>query len=180
VVRSSEPRGSFVPDNNPEKGEWYWVDVPALAQATGLPQNAQLIEVLATTHHLCAATVAEEMTHMIASEGGVTVRPLHTKAHLGSSCYLECFVCHPSAIQVIDTESEASQARSSAPTSMEILAMRTRSQATPEQYPLSRNVEDLLTYSVMPHDHRNYALTWFALSGATAFLAVRAARARVR
>jgi len=46
VTRSSEPRSSFVPDNVPAKGEWYWIEVPAIAKAAGLPQDTQLIEVL--------------------------------------------------------------------------------------------------------------------------------------
>lgn len=74
---------------------------------------------------------------------------------------------------------EASHARSSAPTSMEVLALRTRTNsAAQERYPLPRGLEDLMNFSVMPDDHRNYALTWFALSGATALLAVRAAKGR--
>ncbi len=83
-----------------------------------------------------------------------------------------------SVLQVIDMGAEGSQARSSAPTSMELLALRTRAHAAAEQYPLPRSLDDLMNFSVMPHDHRNYALTWFALSGATALLAVRAARGR--
>lgn len=46
VTRSSEDRSSFVPDNNAAKGEWYWLDVPAMATAAGLPQDAQLVQVL--------------------------------------------------------------------------------------------------------------------------------------
>ena len=35
---------------------------------------------------------------------------------------------------------------------------------------------DLLKPSVTPADHRNYALTWFTLSGATSFMALRILR----
>jgi hypothetical protein len=45
IVRASEPRGSFVPDNDPAAGQWFWVDVPALAKAAGLPPETPLIEV---------------------------------------------------------------------------------------------------------------------------------------
>jgi surfeit locus 1 family protein len=61
---------------------------------------------------------------------------------------------------------------------MELLAMRTRAPSAAEQYPLPRSLDDLINFSVMPHDHRNYALTWYALSGATALLAISAARGR--
>jgi surfeit locus 1 family protein len=79
-----------------------------------------------------------------------------------------------------DAGNSGSQPRSSAPTTMEILAMRTRSGGSPgePQYPITRSADDLLAFSVMPADHRNYALTWFALAGATAFLAVRAGRVK--
>ena len=45
VARGSEQRGGFVPDNVPERGEWFWVDVPEIAAACGLPRNTPLIEV---------------------------------------------------------------------------------------------------------------------------------------
>lgn len=59
VTRVSEPRSSFVPDNNPGKGEWYWVDVPALAQAAGLPPETQLVEVRAAAVIDCSDEVAK-------------------------------------------------------------------------------------------------------------------------
>lgn len=79
-------------------------------------------------------------------------------------------------VQVIASDFESSPTRSSAPSSMELLALRTRTNSAKEQYPLPRTMEDLMTFSVMPLDHRNYALTWFSLSGATALLALRAGR----
>ena len=35
LLRTSQRRNSFTPDNHPEKGEWYWVDVNALAEHAG-------------------------------------------------------------------------------------------------------------------------------------------------
>ena len=45
MTRGSEKRSVFVPDNNAAKGEWFWVDVPALATAAGLPAETPLVEV---------------------------------------------------------------------------------------------------------------------------------------
>lgn len=45
VIRESEKPSSFVPANTPAKGEWYWVDVPNLARAAGLPPDTPLMEV---------------------------------------------------------------------------------------------------------------------------------------
>ena len=47
VVRTSEKRGGFVPDNAGEL--WYWLDVPAMARAGGLPPETPLIELLTDT-----------------------------------------------------------------------------------------------------------------------------------
>ena len=45
VLRRSEKPSMFVPENNRAKGAWYWLDVPALAQACNLPADTPLLEV---------------------------------------------------------------------------------------------------------------------------------------
>ena len=35
MLRDSQARNSFTPDNNPEKGEWYWADTAAMADYAG-------------------------------------------------------------------------------------------------------------------------------------------------
>ena len=35
MLRLSAKRNRFTPDNRPEKGEWYWVDVDAIAEYAG-------------------------------------------------------------------------------------------------------------------------------------------------
>lgn len=35
VLRESQARNSFTPDNNVDKGEWYWVDIAAMANYAG-------------------------------------------------------------------------------------------------------------------------------------------------
>ena len=35
MLRTSQPRNAFTPDNNPEKGEWYWTDVEKMAETAG-------------------------------------------------------------------------------------------------------------------------------------------------
>ena len=34
-----------MPDNVPTTGEWFWVDVPRMASALGLPPDTPLVEV---------------------------------------------------------------------------------------------------------------------------------------
>ena len=45
VTRVSEDPGSFVPKNNPKTGEWFWIDIPAMATSLGLPSDTPLVEV---------------------------------------------------------------------------------------------------------------------------------------
>ncbi|KAK9864270.1 hypothetical protein WJX84_011136 [Apatococcus fuscideae] len=124
VLRHSEKPSMFVPENEPAKGAWYWLDVPALALACDLPPDTPLLEAL----------------------------------------------------------SEASEStRGPTPSQMDILARRPMPaghQSTAESYPLQRATQDLLHFSVMPDDHRNYALTWFALSAAVLPLGIRALRSK--
>lgn len=39
LLRGSQVRNSFTPDNLPEKGEWYWADVIAMAENAGGEQR---------------------------------------------------------------------------------------------------------------------------------------------
>lgn len=49
LLRTSQVRNSFTPDNIPEKGEWYWVDVNALAEhAGGSSRGVQPVYIEAT------------------------------------------------------------------------------------------------------------------------------------
>jgi surfeit locus 1 family protein len=40
----------FVPHNQPEIGQWFYVDVPAMAQTVGLPPDVTYIEAVSTTN----------------------------------------------------------------------------------------------------------------------------------
>ena len=35
MLRTAQKRNKFTPDNNPDKGEWYWADVDAMATQAG-------------------------------------------------------------------------------------------------------------------------------------------------
>lgn len=93
VVRGSENPNIFMPLNDPISGQWFYVDVPAIARAVGLPENALYVEEI-------------------------------EEAHTASN-----------------------------------------------PYPLPKDASTFVRYSVMPQDHLNYALTWYALSAATTFMA---------
>lgn len=44
VVRGSEKPSIFVPENDPNSAQWFYVDVPGIARAVGLPENVTYIE----------------------------------------------------------------------------------------------------------------------------------------
>jgi len=44
VLRLPRTPGLFAPANRPERGEWYWVDVAAMARAAGVTALPILIE----------------------------------------------------------------------------------------------------------------------------------------
>ncbi|KAF9671290.1 hypothetical protein SADUNF_Sadunf12G0032000 [Salix dunnii] len=44
VVRGSEKPSIFVPENDPSSFQWFYVDVPAIARACGLPENTIYVE----------------------------------------------------------------------------------------------------------------------------------------
>lgn len=56
MLRTSQVRNYFTPDNHPEKGEWYWADIDAMASyAGGLEAGIQPVfveEVFGTHHHI--------------------------------------------------------------------------------------------------------------------------------
>ena len=45
-MRHGEDPGSFVPPNEAQRGNWYYINPPELAVASGLPHAAPLVEVV--------------------------------------------------------------------------------------------------------------------------------------
>lgn len=86
VVRGSEKPSIFVPENDPSSFQWFYVDVPAIARACGLPENTIYVEDI--------------------------------NENFNSGC----------------------------------------------PYPVPKDINALIRSSVMPQDHLNYTLTWYALS----------------
>lgn len=95
VVRGSEKPSIFVPANDPSAGQWFYVDVPAIAHACGLPENTLYIE------------------------------------------------------DINDNVNPSSP------------------------YPVPKDAHTLMHSSVMPQDHLNYTLTWYSLSAAVTFMAIK-------
>ncbi|GMH39348.1 hypothetical protein BSKO_07246 [Bryopsis sp. KO-2023] len=120
VVVDSEKPSSFIPDNHPAKSTWFWVDIPAIAAACGLPSDTPMIQ----------------------------------------------------AVRRRDDHSGYDPQ----PTPIEVLGGRTTMKAKEADYPIPKDVEDFLEFSVMPNDHLGYSAIWFSLSGATALMAARALR----
>lgn len=61
-------RNSFTPENNPEKGEWYWVDVNAIAAyAGGVERGVQPVYVEAVFGNVSKAPLMPETIILIHS-----------------------------------------------------------------------------------------------------------------
>lgn len=84
VIRGSEKPSVFVPANDPGSGQWFYVDVPAIARAAGLPEDTLYLE-----------DINDNVDHS-------------------------------------------------------------------NPYPVPKDVNTLIRSSVMPQDHLNYTLTWYA------------------
>ncbi|XP_026388562.1 surfeit locus protein 1-like [Papaver somniferum] len=95
VIRGSEKPSIFVPANDPSSGQWFYVDVPAIARAAGLPEDTLYLE-----------DINDNVDHG-------------------------------------------------------------------NPYPLPKDVNTLIRSSTMPQDHLNYTLTWYSLSAAVTFMAVK-------
>lgn len=102
VIRDSEKPSIFVPANDPNASQWFYVDVPAIARACGLPEDTLYIEDI-----------------------NDNVNP-----------------CSP--------------------------------------YPIPKDANSLIRSSVMPQDHLNYTLTWYSLSAAVTFMAIKRLQQRRR
>ena len=46
MLRRGERPGPYTPKNDPERGQWFFVDPPAMARALGLPEDAPLVEII--------------------------------------------------------------------------------------------------------------------------------------
>lgn len=44
VIRTSEKPSIFVPANDPDSRQWFYVDVPAIARSSGLPEDTFYVE----------------------------------------------------------------------------------------------------------------------------------------
>lgn len=100
VARGSEKPSIFVPSNDPDASQWFYVDVPAVARACGLPETTLYIEEI----------------------------------------------------------NESINPRS--------------------PYPIQKDHNMLIRTSRMPQDHLNYLLTWYTLSAAVTFMAVKRLKPR--
>ena len=73
MLRTSHVRNNFTPDNHPEKGEWYWADVDAMAEyAGGEKAGVQpvLVEEIFGAHRLVLLRRPQPLTPQAEGHGG--------------------------------------------------------------------------------------------------------------
>jgi len=81
VVRYSESPSIFVPENRPEKNEWYYIDVAALAKSMGLPEGTPLIEVVTPEEEAKQSGGKVNPTAMDVLGGRASIRSIHDNAN---------------------------------------------------------------------------------------------------
>ncbi|CAN0902237.1 Surfeit locus protein 1 [Linum grandiflorum] len=68
VIRGSENPSAFVPANDPSSGQWFYVDVPAIAAACGLPEDTIYVEdVHEDVNPSCPYPVPKDVSTLIRS-----------------------------------------------------------------------------------------------------------------
>ncbi len=77
VVRFSEKPSRFVPENCPRQGDWYYIDVPAMARAMGLPASTKLVEIVDTGDELMQYGGKAKASAMDILAGKTTVRQIN-------------------------------------------------------------------------------------------------------
>ena len=77
VVRFSERPSMFVPKNNAERGDWFFIDVPALCKATGLPQSTPLIEIVTQDEEIVQSGGKANPTAMDILGGRTTIQSVN-------------------------------------------------------------------------------------------------------
>mmetsp|Transcript_272 Transcript_272/g.623 ORF Transcript_272/g.623 Transcript_272/m.623 type:complete len:375 (-) Transcript_272:746-1870(-) len=77
VIRPSENPSVFVPKNTPEKRDWYFIDVPHLANAMGLPDATPLVEVVTPEEDTIQSGGKVNPTAMDILGGRTTIRTVN-------------------------------------------------------------------------------------------------------
>ncbi|CAL1369455.1 unnamed protein product [Linum trigynum] len=69
VVRGSENPSIFVPENDPSSGQWFYVDIPAIAATCGLPENDIIYveDVHENVNPSCPYPLPKDVTALISS-----------------------------------------------------------------------------------------------------------------
>jgi cytochrome oxidase assembly protein ShyY1 len=152
VLRASERPGAFVPPNEPAARRWFALDARALAAAAGLPADAPLVEEVVFERE------EESGTGTAGSAAGAKragARPVQ---------------------DVMDVLAGRGGGAGGGGGARGSGSSAGGGGGGGVSYPDPKRGADLLTFTVTPQDHANYAATWFALGGATTLLAARALR----
>ena len=159
TAQGSEDPSSFVPRNEPDRGNWYWLDVH------GVVSPRQLI-VLAARQPLGWAAGSRR------GSGGcsavwpcpqapcLTVTRAHTRSppRQAEACGL-----HP-ATPLLQVLEDGGGARGEAP----------GTPGTP--FPLTKRTDAVVKFSTMPADHTGYAVMWGGIAGAGLMIGERLLR----
>jgi surfeit locus 1 family protein len=151
VAQGSEDPSSFVPRNEPERGNFYWLDVPGIVSGAGARGGG----VGRTPPPVRSPPSPAPPAAHAAPRAAAPIAPSHQAQ--AEACGL-----HPATplLQVLREGREKGEA----PTTP----------GTP--FPLPKRADGVVKFSTMPLDHANYAAMWGAMAGAMGYLALRLVR----
>lgn len=85
MIRTSQPRNVFTPDNKPESGVWYWIEAEAMAEyAGGEKANVQplFIELICGTLYVCP-NLTQSCSNVAEDSPSVAARQMATGDPVG-------------------------------------------------------------------------------------------------
>jgi surfeit locus 1 family protein len=75
VVRFGEDPGTFVPDNKPEEGTWFYLNSEQLADAVGLPRGTPLVEVISDSEQVKMLETGPTVLDVLGGRGKLPPAP---------------------------------------------------------------------------------------------------------
>jgi len=176
VLRSSESPSRFVPENDPSKGIWHWVDAAAMAASVGLPrEGTPLLEIVAGAGDAAdaAAFSASPSSSSRFGDGGFGAREEEEGERQKEAKKKKE---RPSLMEVLGGRT-AERGSGSPPVGRPPPPSLPALRPTPKQpRPQPRSLEEISQVLVSPGQHLQYAVTWGTLAVATAALAVKVGR----
>jgi len=144
ILRGSDSPGRFAPSNIPEKGQFFFFNVPQMVSTSG-------------TKSLSDSLFVEEMD--------INEKAETSRVKLSTAMDVLAFRTErkpdPKLSSRLNEKDEE----------LDTQTRRLLAKLNTSTFPIQRTLGDFMRFSVTPQDHVNYAATWFTLAAATTVMA---------